>query len=328
MSIMLLGLAVVVAIASVLVLLIVATRPSAAQRKREAFASRIDTLNLADTAPGAAAAGSSSVLTRARAAAESRTQAVLAERGWLDKIGADLKAAGWAITAERWVLTHVVVTIGLGVGMFLLSGGSMAAGLFGVLMGAAIPAMALRHRRGKRRAQFVMDLPEVLTSMAAALQASQSMSVALQSATEETSGVMQDEMDQVLIDYKLGDDLADALSASATRMGSEDLEWVAITLRLQAKHGGALAVLLSNVANTIRERVALKRQVQTLSAEGRLSIVVLMALPFGMLAFMAVARPEYFSFFLTGFGLIILALCAVMMLLGYLWARSIVKVEV
>jgi len=328
MSIGLLGLAVVVAIASVLVLLVVATRPSATQRHRHALVERITTINLTEPGQAKTAHANGSVLTRARIAAETRTQEVLAGRGWLDTIGADLKAAGWSISPERWVLTQVGASIGLGVGMFLLSAGSMAAGLFGVLVGAGVPTLALRHRRGKRRIQFVLDLPEVLTSMAAALQAGLSMSMALESATEETTGAMHDEMEQVLIDYKLGGELADALSASATRMSSEDLEWVAVTLRLQAKHGGALAALLSNVAATIRERVALKRQVQTLSAEGRLSIVVLMALPFGMLAFLAVARPEYFAFFMTGFGLIILALCGVMMFLGWLWARSIVKVEV
>jgi tight adherence protein B len=261
-------------------------------------------------------------------AAETRTASALRERGWRERISDDLKAAGWAISAEQWVLAQVGSGIGLAVAMFLLSGGSMAAGLFGALVGAFIPALLLRHRRGKRRLQFVLDLPDVLTSMAAALQAGMSMSNALDSAADETTGAMHDEMRQVLIDFKLGDELADALSASATRMGSEDLEWVSVTLRLQAKHGGALANLLSTVAATIRERVALKRQVQTLSAEGRLSIVVLMALPFGMLAFLAVARPEYFAFFMTGFGIIILGLCGVMMLCGYLWARSIVKVEV
>ncbi len=328
MSIGLLVLALAVALASVLILLAVATGASPAQRQRQALAERIDTINLAEPTPLAATSANGSVLTRARVAAETRTQEVLAERGWLDKIGADLKAAGWSMRGEQWVLTQIGASVGLGVAMFLLSGGSLAAGLFGVLVGAGVPALALRHRRGKRRTQFVLDLPEVLTSMAAALQAGLSMSLALESAVEETTGAMHDEMEQALIDYKLGGELADALSASATRMGSQDLEWVAVTLRLQAKHGGALAGLLSNVAATIRERVALKRQVQTLSAEGRLSIVVLMALPFGMLAFLAVARPDYFAFFMTGFGLIVLALCGVMMLCGWLWARSIVKVEV
>ncbi len=328
MSIGLLVLAVAVALASVLVLLVVATGASPAQRQRQALVERIDTINLTDPTPLAATSANGSVLTRTRVAVEARTQEVLAERGWLDKIGADLKAAGWSMRGEQWVLTQIGASVGLGVAMFLLSGGSLAAGLFGVLVGAGVPALALRHRRGKRRTQFVLDLPEVLTSMAAALQAGLSMSLALESAAEETTGAMHDEMEQVLIDYKLGGELADALSASATRMGSQDLEWVAVTLRLQAKHGGALAGLLSNVAATIRERVALKRQVQTLSAEGRLSIVVLMALPFGMLAFLAVARPDYFAFFMTGFGLIVLALCGVMMLCGWLWARSIVKVEV
>ncbi len=328
MSIGLLVLALVVALASVLILLAVATSASPAQRQRQALVERIDTINLTEPTPLAATSANGSVLTRARVAAETRTQEVLAERGWLDKIGADLKAAGWSMRGEQWVLTQIGASVGLGVAMFLLSGGSLAAGLFGVLVGAGVPALALRHRRGKRRTQFVLDLPEVLTSMAAALQAGLSMSLALESAVEETTGAMHDEMEQALIDYKLGGELADALSASATRMGSQDLEWVAVTLRLQAKHGGALAGLLSNVAATIRERVALKRQVQTLSAEGRLSIVVLMALPFGMLAFLAVARPDYFAFFMTGFGLIVLALCGVMMLCGWLWARSIVKVEV
>lgn len=319
--------AVVVFVTAAITLLVVTTRPSKQAVHRQALTSRISAINLTEPSRSPAI-GSGSVLEKVRVRAEVATADVLTRRNSIDRINASLRAAGWKLTAEQWVLANALLAVAGATTMFLLAGGSLGAAVFGLAVGAGIPALVLKTRKAKRRDQFVLDLPEVLTSMASALKAGQSTVMALESSASESSGAMADELSQVLIDHKLGMDLGDALSAAAARTDSEELAWVAVTIKLQQQHGGALADLLGEVAATMRERVALRRQVATLSAEGRLSIIVLMALPVVMLGFLAVARPEYFAFFLSGFGIILLATCALMMTCGYLWAKAITKVEV
>lgn len=319
--------AVVVFIASAITLLVVTTRPSKQVLHRQALVTRISAINVTEKA-NSTSIGSGSVLQKVRVRAETATHDALTHRNRLDRINASLRAAGWKLTAEQWVLANVLLAAAGAVTMFLLAGGSLGAALFGAAVGAGTPTLVLKTRTSKRRDQFVLDLPEVLTSIASALKAGQSTVMAVESSAAESTGAMADELSQVLIDHKLGMDLGDALTAAATRTNCEELAWVAVTITLQQQHGGALADLLSEVAATMRERVALRRQVDTLSAEGRLSIVVLMLLPVAMLGFLAVARPDYFAFFLSGFGIILLAACTLMMTCGYLWARAITKVEV
>jgi tight adherence protein B len=122
--------------------------------------------------------------------------------------------------------------------------------------------------------------------------------------------------------------LNDSLIEVSNRMGSEDFNWVAQAIAINREVGGNLADVLDGVARTIRDRNQLHRQVASLASEGKLSAVILMALPFGVTAFLTMANPGYLSVLFTttiGWGIVIAAI--IMLTIGGLWLRATVKIK-
>ena len=112
-------------------------------------------------------------------------------------------------------------------------------------------------------------------------------------------------------------------------MGSVDFKWVVMAIRIQREVGGNLAELLTSVAETIREREYLERQVLALSAEGRLSVWILGGLPPGFMLYLALANPTYLEPLIsTVLGYIMLGTMAVLLVAGIFWMKKLVKVEV
>ncbi len=112
-------------------------------------------------------------------------------------------------------------------------------------------------------------------------------------------------------------------------MNSVDFAWVAMAIRIQREVGGNLAEVLTSVAATMRERERLRRQVQVLSAEGRLSAIILVALPLLFVVYLIIARPEYLSSLITTpLGLLMIVIGIVLLIVGSFWLRKVVKVEV
>ena len=270
-----------------------------------------------------------SLATKLRTGSSARTAQLLANRGWSDRLKAGLTAAGMTLKPEEFVLLTIGCGVGGGVGLFVIGRGSIAGALLGLFIGLAIPPLVLRFKAGRREAQFLYDLPDTLTALASSLSSGSSLTQAFDAVARESRGPMQEELQRVIIENRLGTSVPDALEQTAVRMNCGDLQMVVMAIRLQQSVGGNLSTLMKTVANTLRERVKMARHVKALSAEGRMSLWVLMALPIVVALFTAVTRPEYFSIFLTTLpGIVMLVMGSIMMLLGYLWARSIVKVEV
>jgi tight adherence protein B len=109
-------------------------------------------------------------------------------------------------------------------------------------------------------------------------------------------------------------------------MGSDDFVWVTQAVAINREVGGNLAEVLDGVGHTIRERNQIRRQVKALAAEGKLSAIVLMALPFGIIAFLLIANPSYLAKFtqsIIGYGL--MGTAAVLLVVGGLWLRKVVS---
>ncbi len=112
-------------------------------------------------------------------------------------------------------------------------------------------------------------------------------------------------------------------------MESADFNWIVMAIRIQREVGGNLAELLLSVAETLREREYLRRQVKSLSAEGKLSAYILGALPIGLLLYMAVANPAYVNpLFETPIGWLMLGMMAVLNAVGFFWMSRMVKVKI
>jgi tight adherence protein B len=123
--------------------------------------------------------------------------------------------------------------------------------------------------------------------------------------------------------------LDEALESMAARLDSVDFRWVVLAINIQRQIGGNLADLLETVANTLRERAMVRRQIKTLSAEGRLSAIVLVALPIVLAVYMFFVNTEYMMLLVTrSVGLILVGIVSVLMLIGIFWMRKMIKIEV
>lgn len=276
-----------------------------------------------------AAAPSQSLATRVRMTSSARTAQILANRGWTDRLKAGLTAAGMTLKPEEFVLITLACGVGGAIGLFVIGRASVPAAVLGLFIGLAVPPLVMRVKANRRQAQFLYELPDTLSALASSLTSGASLTQALDAVARESSGPMQEELQRVIIENRLGTSVPDALEQTAIRMNCGDLQMVVMAIRLQSSVGGNLSTLLKTVANTLRERVKMARHVKALSAEGRMSLWVLMALPIVVAVFSALTRPEYFQIFYTTVpGVIMLVMGILMMIAGYLWARSIVKVEV
>lgn len=223
----------------------------------------------------------------------------------------------------------------------VLSGllGAAAAGLvgwlldgwvLGLLLAAAVPVLVrvvLGVRAGRRRTAFTNQLEGVLQLMASSLRAGHSFLQALTTVARDAPEPSREEFTRVLNESRVGRDVGQALDETAVRMDSADLVWVAEAIAINREVGGNLATILDRVTDTIRERNQVRRQVAVLSSEGKISAYVLMALPIGIVGFLAVTSPEYIGRLTQStLGLVLVGLSVVMLGLGALWLRKLTRI--
>ncbi|MBT1001582.1 type II secretion system F family protein [Paenarthrobacter sp. DKR-5] len=235
----------------------------------------------------------------------------------LEIAGLKLRPADFIVivAAPAVVLALVGVTLG----------GPLVGLLFAIL--AAVAAkLVLGVLASRRRAAFNDQLDDSLQLMASGLRAGHSLLRAVDALATEADAPTSEEFARIINETRLGRDLGEALDAAAARMQSEDFLWVAQAIAIHREVGGNLAEVLDQVGQTIRERNQIRRQIKALSAEGRMSAVVLGGLPFGMGAVLFVISPSYISKLVeTPIGLVLLAIGAVLLVIGSLWLRKVVS---
>ena len=172
---------------------------------------------------------------------------------------------------------------------FLLGGTGSAS--WACSSASSLPWLYLKFRHSRRLNAFNGQLAETLGLMAGGLQAGLSLPQAVDSVVREGNEPMAGELRRALVEQRLGVDITDALEGVGERMESEDFGWVVMAIRIQREVGGNLAEILHTVADTLREREYLRRQVKALSAEGRLSGYILTACPSCIVPLHAVRQP-------------------------------------
>lgn len=240
-----------------------------------------------------------------------------------------LAAAAVDLTPGGWLVIRFAVSGALMIVMGLLTGSLILSLVVGGLVGWFSTLGWIRSRRTARRRMFSDDLPDFLMLLASGLRAGLSFNNALESAASDGKGEVGRQMRRALRAVQVGVSLDTALMDCAERMDSEDLRWTVTALSIQQQVGGNLSTILDAAARTIRARHELRREVSTLSAEGRLSAYILVALPVLVFCFLAVFRPEYISkLWLDPLGLIMLVGLSLSMLAGWMWMRVVVRIEV
>ena len=243
------------------------------------------------------------------------------------RISMRLAGAGSALTAAEWLLLHAAIAIGAAFIGFVLYGGGFA--VLALIGGIVLPWVYLKQRHSRRLNAFNGQLAETLGLMAGGLQAGLSFPQAVDSVVREGNQPMAGELRRALVEQRLGIDITDALESVGKRMESADFGWVVMAIRIQREVGGNLAEILHTVADTLREREYLRRQVKALSAEGRLSGYILTGLPILIAVYMYFTNREYLSLlYTTTPGYFLLAGFVTMLGMGSFAMAKLAKVEV
>jgi tight adherence protein B len=254
----------------------------------------------------------------------------VARTGQVDRaLDSRLEAAGLPLRTAEWMLLHVGTAVGTSLLFLIASRGGAVPAAAGLVLGLALPWLFLSLARSRRENRFLAQLPDSLQLLAGSLAAGYSLPQAMDSVVRETQPPISVEFNRALIEARLGLVPEDALEGIAERTGSQDFSWIVLAIRIQRDVGGNLAELLSTVAETLRERQRLRRQVRALSAEGRLSGIILAALPVVFGVYLMLVRPEYLRpLFTTPLGLLMLGFGATSLAVGGFWMSRVVKVEV
>ncbi|KGN40880.1 hypothetical protein N801_10865 [Knoellia aerolata DSM 18566] len=231
---------------------------------------------------------------------------------------------------EWFVLRVLAVLVGGLVGYVLLIPRTPWVGLFmGVVAGFLLPALILRFLARRRARKFEFVLPDVLMLTATSLASGFSLLQALDAVARDAPEPCAKEFSRALAETRIGADVSDALEHTADRMDSDNMRWATMAIRIQREVGGNLADTLRTTAATLREREGLRRHVRALSAEGRLSAYILIALPIGVLLFSMWSNYEYVSLLWTTlYGLLMSVMGVLAMIAGIFWMRNVVKIEV
>jgi tight adherence protein B len=254
---------------------------------------------------------------------------VAARRGLEERLQRRLDAAALPLKPAEWILIQAGLLLVLPLLAFLISGRNAVLTLLAVVIAAAAPPAFLSVRNTRRRAKFADSLPDVLQLMAGSLSAGYSLPQAVDAVVREGNDPIASEFNRALVEARLGVPIEDALETISERMSSKDWAWVVMAVRVQREVGGNLAELLLTVATTLRDRARIRRQIQTLSAEGRLSAWILGGLPIAFTLYMLVARPSYILLLTKEpLGWLMIAGGVTAMVVGSLWMKKIVDVEV
>ncbi len=233
---------------------------------------------------------------------------------------------------EWWVLRLIAVFLGASLMFFFFRGGFWFTLSFvglGTLVGYLLPSVILRYLARRRSKKFEAQLPDILMLLASSLSTGFSLSQALDAVAKDAPEPLAKEFSRALAETRIGADISEALERLSDRMESTNMRWTAMAIRIQREVGGNLAETLRTTAGTLREREGLQRHVRALSAEGRLSAYILIAMPIGIFFYLLKINHDYVAMLWTrpmGVGMLVAGI--VFMGIGIAWLNAVVKVEV
>ena len=251
----------------------------------------------------------------------------LARSPLLTRLRTDMDVANVEIQLEQLLVVVALVTVVVGWLLVLQTNSPEAAALaLSIPVGAVI---VIRVLAGRQRRLFTDQLPDNLQVIASAMRSGQTFVGALKAVLEDAPEPSQRELRRAVLDEQLGISLAEALGSVTERMKSEDFKHVAIVASLQRETGGNTAEVIDLVADTVRQRIEIRRMVRGLTAQGRLSGTVLTLLPVALLLLISLVNPSYVHplFHSTG-GLIAIGVALGLMICGGLVINKIIQIKV
>jgi tight adherence protein B len=235
-------------------------------------------------------------------------------------------ALPWGV--QRYLLLTGGLGLALGLGGVIAFGlGVVAAILAGV--GASFPYLYVRHKRAQRLDRFEEQFADTVDLIGRAIRAGHPLSAGFRMVAEEGHDPVAGEFRQVFEEQRFGLPFEDTLVALADRIPLVDVRILVTAVLIQREVGGNLAEILDKIAHMIRQRFTIRRQLRVITAEARMSMWVLLALPPGMMLIIYLIHASYITTLFTDpMGHRMLYASLVMSVLGYLWIRKIVDIEI
>jgi tight adherence protein B len=239
-----------------------------------------------------------------------------------------IEQAGVRTTPGAVVVTSVLVGAVVALaGQVLLR--VSAALLVTVPLGAALPSLWLVRRRSQRLKAFEEQFPDALDLVSRAIRAGHSFQTALGMAADELVPPVGSEFRKVFDQQNFGLPLREALEALAVRVPLLDVKFFVTAVTIQRDTGGNLAEILDNLSHVVRERFKIQRQVRVHTAHGRITGFVLLALPPFLAVALSLINPEHMRpLFQERMGQTMLVATIVMQIIGFIWIRRVIRIEV
>jgi tight adherence protein B len=294
-----------------------------AGRMRKRIRSRLHLLESANNLPNM-----QSVLRQKYLKRLSPLEAMLEQLPFFDGLASLIEQAGHHYRAYRVVLLAIVLGVTSSAVVWLLFKLWWAALILG-LMVASAPFLKIVSDRGKRFAAFEEGLPDALDAMCRALRAGHPFSETLRLVSEEHKGAVAHEFGLTFADINYGNDVRRAMLGLLERMPSMTVMMLVTTILIHRETGGNLTEVLERISAVIRGRFRFQRKVKTLSAEGRMSAWVLVAVPFVLAGLIALTTPSYMPMLVKDpFGQRLVIAAFIAMLLGIFWIRRVIRIDV
>jgi tight adherence protein B len=232
----------------------------------------------------------------------------------------------------RWtVQTYLLLVGGLGIGLgaaVMLGTGNLLYAVPAAAFGAWLPHGYVGHQRKKRMARFEELFPGTVDLLGRAIRAGHPFGSGMKMVAEEAAEPVAGEFLRTFEEQRFGLPFEDTMTALADRVPLPDVRIFVTAILIQREVGGNLAEILDNIADIIRQRFTLARQVKTLTAEGRLSMYVLTAMPIAVAAFLFVSNPDYLGvLFEHPIGRFMVGAALFMQVVGFIWMRRITNIE-
>lgn len=196
-------------------------------------------------------------------------------------------------------------------------------------LGAAAPVLWLWQRRSSRLKAFEEQFPDALDLVSRAIRAGHALQTALGMAADELTPPVGPEFRKVFDQQNFGLPLREALEALAARVPLLDVKFFVTAVAIQRDTGGNLAEILDNLSRVVRERFKIQRQVRVHTAHGRITGFVLLALPVFLAVALSAINPEHMRpLFQERMGQTMLVATVVMQIIGFIWIRRVIRIEV
>ncbi len=266
--------------------------------------------------------------------AESAVPLALREQGsaWAERTRSQLERAGLALKLHEYVALRVLLALVAFVVVLALGNGHALAFLLGIVAGVIgymLPAFYVRTRIARQMRKFNDQLADMLTMVANSLRAGFGLLQGLDLAAEQSQPPMSTELHHLLRDTRMGASIETALESMGERVGSYDLDVIITAILIQRSVGSNLSEVLEKVAHTIRERARIQGEINTLTAQKKLSGVVIGLMPPAVVVMMLTVNFDYMSVLFTDpFGRFLLAVAIALDIAGILIIKRIVSIDI